>query len=128
MFNWFRKSNQEWRQSPKWIKAREASLKRDNNACVMCGKRNNLHVHHTYSSAWYPRHRYNVQYLVTLCVKHHAGAHAYMGGTRKRGTPAHFEAYRFYVSQGGRLLGKLSLLHVLLFVAVSVVTLFLLVR
>jgi hypothetical protein len=52
---------------------------RDNNSCVQCGSKTNLHAHHICSWAEYPSLRTSIENGVTLCGNCHSKEHPKMG-------------------------------------------------
>lgn len=67
---------QEQLEHPLWTRKRNAILNRDNHTCLLCGSKENLHVHHTRyikgNKAW----EYPNAVLVTLCSDCHKKVHA----------------------------------------------------
>ena len=68
-----------------WIEKRKEILKRDNNKCLNCNNKQNLHIHHLLyfnnKKAW----EYDNEYLVTLCGNCHENEHKKHGtGNFKR--------------------------------------------
>jgi 5-methylcytosine-specific restriction endonuclease McrA len=65
----------------KWLIKRNAILRRDNNSCIICGKQDDLVVHHKqyhfvkniaeFCDPW----DYDDKYLVTLCESCHRRGH-----------------------------------------------------
>lgn len=68
-----------WRE-PKLNKAMNNVRKRDNNICQWqkCNKRAD-HVHHIFLRSKYPELRYNEQYMICYCNRHHGLWHIYNG-------------------------------------------------
>ena len=56
-----------------WQKIRKEVLKRDNFCCLVCGSKENLHVHHLYPKYFGGSHQ--LSNLTTLCDKCHATRH-----------------------------------------------------
>lgn len=56
-----------------WVQTRDKVLKRDNNQCTSCGRRDDLHVHHIHPKSKGGEN--NPLNLVTLCRKCHSKAH-----------------------------------------------------
>lgn len=73
---------------------------KDNFRCCNCGYHNKvpfinreLHGHHTYNKKNYPKLKYNINYLRTLCEKCHSNFHIkYKGGYNKKCT-----LYDYYI-------------------------------
>ncbi len=66
-------SNKSYRQSRVYKQERLKALKRDNYTCCMCGKTDNLHVHHMLGIAC--GGSFMVDNLVTLCSSCHTKQH-----------------------------------------------------
>lgn len=66
---------------PQWCIKRMQIIKRDNNQCRCCGKRNDLQVHHRqYHTLGKTGQRkkpweYHDKYLITLCANCHQNGH-----------------------------------------------------
>ena len=66
-------------KSAAWLRIRDLVLLRDNNRCIICGFKKNLHIHHmTYKHLF--KEEGHLEELVTLCQKCHDTIHAREGG------------------------------------------------
>lgn len=57
-------------------------LKRDNNTCQVCGKKERLHVHHILDFLTNPKHRFDIKNGITLC-----------GGNYRSKESCHYKAH-----------------------------------
>jgi len=57
----------------RWYRIRRKVKKRDNHNCVVCGKEENLEVHHVVPASKFdePEKSHQMKNLVTLCAEHH---------------------------------------------------------
>ena len=60
---------------PNWRKLRLDVLERDNNTCVECGSKSNLHCHHEYYLSGFKIWQYPLSALKTLCKSCHDKFH-----------------------------------------------------
>jgi|GEM_PF-798842 len=58
-----------------WRFVRKIVLKRDKNKCQMCGRNNNLHIHHLTYKNHFNEHK-NLNDLITLCDQCHSIEHS----------------------------------------------------
>jgi 5-methylcytosine-specific restriction endonuclease McrA len=61
--------------TPEWLERREKIKARDGHACVLCGAKKPLHVHHLRYVRGKEPWEYPDEALVTLCAQHHAAIH-----------------------------------------------------
>ncbi len=66
MFGWFRKSEDEFGRSGSWARVRLEHLERE-PACIACGRRKDLVVHHIEPYHLRPELELDPQNLATLC-------------------------------------------------------------
>lgn len=59
------------RRSGLYIQYRKDVLKKDCNKCIICGSSKDPEVHHIYSFALYPNHRFDIDTGICLCKDHH---------------------------------------------------------
>lgn len=78
-------SNQKWRRSYSWTKAKRQAKKRD-QGCVICGRSERLEVHHIQDASYHPELRLTLSNLMTLCYWCHRPMFhiLFKGGTRKK--------------------------------------------
>lgn len=65
---------QNWRSSHEWLQSRRDTIERDGGECQVCGKTENLHVHHIQPVSEGGA-KFDTENLITLCPKHHYDKH-----------------------------------------------------
>jgi len=92
--------SQNWRRTRDYRIWRVKCIRRD-KVCVVCGSRQNRHVHHLESGAYNPELRFDPDNGVVLCGHHHLGTFhgLYKGSTRKKTTKKDFIHFMKMIKQ-----------------------------
>lgn len=77
----------------KWFQVRAKAIARDGGRCQVCGNTHPLEVHHYDNWKHFPTKRFLLSNLVTLCRPCHKQFHWWMGGSWRRCTRKHFDAW-----------------------------------
>lgn len=76
--------NEKLRKSKEYLEWREQVLKRDNEQCIYCGKKDDkMNAHHILAWQFYPNLRFNVSNGVTVCQECHKKIHNIFGYNSK---------------------------------------------
>lgn len=72
---WITLTYNEQLQTPEWFARRDEIKERDNNQCVVCGRQNELQVHHKYYIEGLMAWEHPNEIMVTVCDLHHLFIH-----------------------------------------------------